>query len=420
MIWFGLIALVLLLLVLRQNLIVILASVCVYCYALFGDGNLDGIVLDAWDALNKDVLLSIPLFILAGNLMSKGEIASRMIDVMKAVTAPIPGGLGVATVLSCAIFAAISGSGTVTLLAVGAVMYPAMIRAGYSKRYALGSLCAAGTLGIIIPPSIPMILYGIMTQTNIADLFIAGIGPGLLLTSLFVGYSLIVNRHMPASPFSLSALGTALKRGVWSLMLPVIILGGIYSGHFTATESAAVALVYALLVETLIHRNMGFKQVYDVVGETSKSLGALFPVLMFALALNVFLTYQQMPEKTVALMQPWFDSKVSFLLVTNVFLLALGCVMDIGSAILIMAPILQPLASAQGIDPIHFGVMMVVNLEIGYLTPPLGMNLIVAMTAFRESFWEICKAVIPFVAIMLGALLIVAFVPELSLFLVRD
>lgn len=417
MIWLGLIALILALLVLRQNLMVILASVCVYCYTLFGDGQLDGIVLDAWDALNKDVLLSIPLFILAGNVMSKGEIASRMIDVMKALTAPIPGGLGIATVLSCAIFAAISGSGTVTLLAVGAVMYPAMIKAGYSKSYALGSLCAAGTLGIVIPPSIPMILYGIMTQTNIADLFIAGIGPGILLTSLFIVYSLIVNRKMPASAFSGNDLLRALRRGVWSLALPVIILGGIYSGYFTATESAAVALVYALLVETLIHRNMKFKDVFAVVGDTSKSLGALFPVLMFALALNVFLTYQQMPEKVVGLMQPYFESKVSFLLVTNLFLLALGCVMDIGSAILIMAPILAPLAEAQGIHPVHFGVMMVVNLEIGYLTPPLGMNLIVAMTAFRENFWVICKAVIPFVLIMLGALMVVAMVPQLSLFL---
>jgi len=417
MIWLGLLGMVLLLLVLRQNLMVILASVCAYCYAFFGDGNLDGIVLDGWDALNKDVLLSIPLFILAGNIMSKGEIATRMIDVMKALTAPIPGGLGVATVLSCAIFAAISGSGTVTLLAVGAVMYPAMIRAGYSKRYALGSLCAAGTLGIIIPPSIPMILYGIMTQTNIADLFIAGIGPGILLTSLFVGYSLVVNRKMPASRFSFPDLGRALRRGVWSMALPVIILGGIYSGYFTATESAAVALVYALVVETLIHRNMRFKQVFDVVGDTSKSLGALFPVLMFALALNVFLTYQQMPEKIVGVMQPYFESKLAFLLVTNVFLLVLGCVMDIGSAILIMAPILQPLAEAQGIHPIHFGVIMVVNLEIGYLTPPLGMNLVVAMTAFRESFWEICKAVIPFVLLMLGALVVIALVPALSLFM---
>jgi len=292
-----------------------------------------------------------------------------------------------------------------------------MIRAGYSKRYALGSLCAAGTLGIIIPPSIPMILYGIMTQTNIADLFIAGIGPGILLTSLFVGYSLVVNRKMPASRFSFPDLGRALRRGVWSMALPVIILGGIYSGYFTATESAAVALVYALVVETLIHRNMRFKQVFDVVGDTSKSLGALFPVLMFALALNVFLTYQQMPEKIVGVMQPYFESKLAFLLVTNVFLLVLGCVMDIGSAILIMAPILQPLAEAQGIHPIHFGVIMVVNLEIGYLTPPLGMNLVVAMTAFRESFWEICKAVIPFVLLMLGALVVIALVPALSLFM---
>jgi C4-dicarboxylate transporter, DctM subunit len=210
-----------------------------------------------------------------------------------------------------------------------------------------------------------------------------------------------------------------VSSGAWSLMLPVIILGGIYSGYFTATESAAVALVYALFVEMVIHRELDLRALFRVTGDTTRLLGSLFPVLMMALSLNVFLSYQQVPEQIVGVLSQWLQGPTSFLIVTNLLLLAVGAVMDIGSAILILAPILQPVAQAQGLDPVHFGIMMTVNLEIGYLTPPMGLNLIVAMSAFREDFWVICRAVLPFMLIMLVALVIVATTPQLSLFLLR-
>jgi C4-dicarboxylate transporter DctM subunit len=415
----GLLSLVLALFALRQNLLVVLGSATAYAYLAFGDGNVANIVVDAWDAANKEVLLSIPLYILAGNIMSHGVMAKRLIRLMSAIGAPVPGGMAIATVLSCAIFAAVSGSGTVTLLAVGAVMYPALIEAGYPKPFALGSLCAAGTLGIIVPPSIPLILYGIMTQTSIADLFIAGIGPALVLTSLMTAYAVIRNWHFRSGSWDLTEIWSAFKNGIWALFMPVLILGGIYSGYFTATESAAVAVVYAIFVETCIYREMGMRQLYQVIGQTTKLLGSLFPVLMMALSLNVFLTYEQVPEMLVTWLSQRIDSPVAFLLGINVFLLLIGCVIDIGSAILILAPMLAPLAVAQGIDPVHFGIIMVVNLEIGYLTPPLGINLIIAMTAFQEQFWTICRAVVPFLVLMLMGLLIVSFWPALSLFLVR-
>ncbi|UCG74163.1 MAG: TRAP transporter large permease [Chromatiales bacterium] len=415
----GLVATVLVLLALRQNLLVILGVVTAYAYVVFGDGMLGNIVVDAWDAANREVLLSIPLYILAGNIMSRGAMAPRLIRLMRAVSAPVPGGLAIATVLSCAIFAAVSGSGTVTLLAVGSVMYPALLEAGYSRSFSLGALCAAGTLGIIVPPSIPLILYGVMTQTSVADLFLAGVGPALLLTALMITYAIVANRRFRAGAFNGAEVWRAFRQGVWALFMPLLILGGIYSGYFTATESAAVAVVYALFVETVIYREMGLRELYDVVGQTTKLLGSLFPVLMIALSLNVFLTYQQVPEMLVAAMSGRMDSPVAFLLGINLFLLVLGCVMDIGSAILILAPILQPLAAAQGIDPVHFGIIMVVNLEIGYLTPPLGLNLIVAMTAFRESFWTICRAVVPFLCLMLAGLVTVSLWPGLSLALLR-
>lgn len=414
----GLAVLVLVLFMLRQNLLVVLGVVTAYAYLVFGDGVLTNIVLDAWDALNKEILLSIPLYILAGNIMSRGVMAQRLIRMMRAISAPVPGGLAITTVLSCALFAAVSGSGTVTLLAIGPVMYPALVDSGYSKSFAIGALCAAGTLGIIVPPSIPLILYGVMTQTSIADLFIAGVGPALLLTALMSIYAILHNRNFREGRWNIRELRTSLRAGLWALMMPVLILGGIYSGYFTATESAAVAVVYAILVEVFVYREMGFSELYAVIGQTTKLLGSLFPVLMMALSLNIFLAYQQVPEMLIDSVSAQIDSPIGFLAGINLFLLAIGCVMDIGSAILILAPMLQPLAEAQGIDSVHFGIITVVNLEIGYLTPPLGLNLIVAMTAFREDFWTICRAVLPFMGVMMVGLVIVSFWPALSLFLI--
>ena len=410
---------IIILFLLRQNLIVILGTATAYAYWAFGDGVISNIVVDAWDAANKDILLSIPLFILAGNIMSRGGMASRLIDLMKSLTAPIPGGLAIATILSCAAFAAVSGSGTVTLLAIGTLMYPALINAGYPKSFALGALCAAGTLGIVVPPSIPLILYGIMTQTSIGDLFIAGIGPALLLTILMLGYAITQNFSHRESSWNLNYILTSLKKGVWALLMPIIILGGIYTGYFTATESAAVAVVYSIIVETFIHKEMKWEILFDVIAETTKLLGSLFPVLMIALSLNVFLTYEEVPQSLVAWMSQRIDNPTTALLGINLFLILIGCIIDIGSAILILAPMLGPIASAQGIDPVHFGIIMVMNLEIGYLTPPLGLNLIVAMGVFKEKFWTVCKATIPFLLIMLTGLLIVSFVPKIALFMVE-
>lgn len=406
-------------LLLRQRIVIMLMFAAAFSYMVWGDGRLDYVVLDAWAAADQEVLLSIPLFILAGNIMSRGSIARRLIAIMREAMNPIPGGLAIATVLSCAFFAAISGSSTVTLIAVGSVMYPALIDAGYSKKFALGALCAAGTLGIIVPPSIPLILYGVMTETSIADLFKAGIGPAILLTSIFVAYSMAMNWSKERAPFNPGALWAALKEGIFALFMPVVILGGIYAGWFTATESAAVAVFYAVLVELLVHKDMTLAELKDTSLETATMMGSLFPLLMMALSINTFMAYEQIPAALVGWMTELVSDPVSFLLITMVLLLAVGCFMDIGSAILIISPLLMPLALSQGVDPVHFGVIMITNLEIGYLTPPLGLNLIVAMTAFKEDFWLIAKSVLPFLLLMLIGLLIVTFTPALSLFLVN-
>jgi len=410
-----LLLLVLLALALRQNVIVILIGAAAYVHLVWGDGQLEFLAEDIWISLDNSLLLAIPMFLLAGSIMTRGSIARRLIDLAISITRPLPGGLAVATILSCAIFAAISGSSPVTLLAVGTILYPALLQHGYPKRFALGALTSGGTLGIVIPPSIPLILYGIVTETSIADLFIAGIIPGLMIAAVLAIYSYWVNRHMPAEPFDLNEVLTALARGGWSAMLPVILLGGIYSGFFSPTEAAAVALVYALFVEIFIHRELKPVDFYLTAVDTAKLLGMLFPIVAVALSLKTILTIEEVPDQLAIWISTITENKIAFLLAVNLLLLVVGFLFDVISAILILAPLLLVPAVAFGIDPIHLGVIMVINLEIGFLTPPMGLNLIVAMTAFREKFLEICHAVLPFIALIFGVLMVVTFWPATAL-----
>ena len=413
-----LVGLVALLLALRQNIITILVVLVASIHLIYGEGQLEYMAEDMWIALDQDVLLSIPLFILCGSIMTSGAISVRLINVMRAATRSLAGGLGAASILSCAFFAAISGSSMVTLLAVGTILYPALRKEGYSQQYSLGAITSAGTLGVIIPPSIPLIVYGISTQSSITDLFIAGLIPGLLLTAALLGYSLIINRKLPKYPFNPNDLWVSIKDGIWSLLMPVILLGGIYSGHFTATESAAVALSYALIIELFVYKEIKIADLKKIVIETSQLVGTLAPIIAIAMSLNILLTAEQAPQLLTEWMNQNIEGEIYFLLSLNAILLIIGCIMEINAAILILAPIILPIARSYGIDPIHLGIIMVINLEIGLLTPPVGFNLVVAMTALKEKFSDVTRAVIPFVLMMLGVLMVITFVPELSLFLV--
>lgn len=404
------------LLALRVNLIVVLLILGSLIHVIWGDGELLYLVEDMWIALDKEILLSIPLFLLCGSVMGRGAIAERLIEIMTALTAPLPGGLGIASVMTCAAFAAISGSSAVTLLAVGSVAYPVLLAQGYSKPFSLGALASGGTLGVIIPPSIPMILFGITTETSIVDLFTAGILPGLLLAVLLAAYSLFANRHLPRQRFSPARLMSALRAGLWALLMPVILLGGIYSGYFSPTEAAAVGLVYAILVESVVYRELTLSDLRDVAIETSITLGTIFPILAIALSMNLLLISHQVPAQLADWIGSAITSKITFLLAMNVLLLIVGCVMDMMSAIVILAPLLVSLGRVYGIDPVHLGIIMIINLEIGLLTPPVGINLIVATSAFREKFGLITRGVMPFIGLMLVGLLAVTFFPVLSLF----
>lgn len=408
------VALVVLMLVLRQPLIAMALAVAALVHLLWGQGRLEFMAEDMWNALDRDLILSIPMFLLCGQVMTQGSTARRLIDILRALTRRLPGGLAVAATLGCALDASISGSSIVTMLAVGSVMVPALLQAGYERRYALGAVMSGGTLGIIIPPSIPMLLYAVVTETSVIDLFRAGIGPGLLLTAAFTAYALWRHRRMPREPFSWAELRLALRRGIWALLMPVVLLGGIYSGRFSVTESAAVALVYAAFVERFCHRELTLAALMRLLGEAARIGGMLFPLIAVAVSLTMLLTEHRVPPLLVAWMQELVHSPLAFMLLVNALLLAVGMLMTIDVAILVLAPLLVPMAVAYGYDPVFFGIVMILNLEIGYLTPPVGLNLLVAMGAFRQPFALLCRAALPFIAIMLACLALVIAVPGIT------
>ena len=411
--------LMLVLLALRQPLVIILLALAACVHGLWGAGRLDYIAEDLWIALDKELILSIPMFLLCGQVMTRGGTARRIVAVMQALTPRLPGGMAVAATLACALDASISGSSIVTMLAIGSVMVPSLLAAGYERRYALGSVMAGGTLGIIIPPSIPLIVYGLVTETSVVELFKAGVGPGLLLTAVFAAYAIWRHRHLPPQRFDAGALWRALREGVWALGMPLLLLGGIYSGRFGLIEAAAVALLYAVAVELFVHRALTPRGLYDTVLEAARFGGALFPIIAIAVSLSVVMAEHRVAPQLVAAVQGWITTPLAFMLAVNALLLLVGTVMTADVAILVLAPLLAPLAEAYGYDKVLFGIVMVMNLEIGFLTPPVGLNLIVAMGAFKQPFAVLCHAALPFVALMLGTLAVVIWQPWIALALAR-
>lgn len=416
-------------LLLGQPLFVLMGGLGIALLAtVSGMASLDEQVLVVRQLLGlagKEVLLAIPFFVVAGELMTQGSLARRLIEFMKAAFGWIPGGLAVSAVAGCVFFAAISGSSPVTVVAIGSIMVPALVKAKYPEDFSIGLLTTAGSLGILIPPSIPMIVYSIMvssaTPVDPTDLFIAGIVPGLFIGALLAIYSVTqgVRFKIPREPFSKARLWEATRQGVWSLLLPVIILGGIYSGIFTATEASAVSVVYALAVEWFIHREMDRKKLLVVAEGSMTVMGSLLVIIALAIVLNYFLVDQQVPDLMVEWLKTLELTPSRFLIVVNLLLLVVGMFMDIMSAILIIAPMLAPMAAAMGIDPIHMGIIFIVNLEIGYLTPPVGLNLFVSSSLFKKGLGFVIRAVVPTVVIMLGSLMIVTWIPEMSTGLVN-
>lgn len=376
-----------------------------------------------FNALNSFPLMAIPFFVLAANIMTRGGISRRLTDFGNALVGQYRGGMAMTAVLACMFFAAVSGSSPATVVAVGTLMIPAMIRAGYPKRFSTGLIATSGSLGILIPPSIPLIVYGIATETSIGDLFIAGILPGimagLMLLSLAVWASRRGNFGNPdGGERDKGFRRRAMRDAVLALMLPVIVLGGIYGGFFTPTEAAAASVAYALVVAMLFYRELKVKELGRVLLASARTSAMIMFIIANGILFTFVLAAERIPNQVtdgIAAMdlQPW-----QFLLIINILLLIVGCFMETSSALLILAPILLPVGLTMGVDPVHLGIIMVMNLEIGMITPPLGLNLFVASGLSGMSVLQVARAALPSALILMVALLLVTYIPFISLVLI--
>jgi len=387
---------------------------------LFSDQSLVLIAQQFFTSLQIYPLLALPFFILAGNLMSTGGVAQRMIAFANALVGHFRGGLAMAALLACAFFAAVSGSSPATVVAVGGTMIAGMERSGYSRPFAAGLICNAGTLGILIPPSIVMVVYGAVTETSVGALFLAGILPGALLTLALVGAIAVIARlrNLPRQArASAREMLRAAVSAVWGLLLIVIILGGIYLGVFTPTEAAAVSAIYAFIVVLFVYRDLRWAEVPRVLVDSAKTTSVLMFIIGNAFLFAFVLTTEQVPqmiaEWIVGLgLAPW-----AYLLVLNGLLLVAGNFMDPNSVVLILAPIVFPIAVMLGIDPIHLGIIMVVNMEIGLVTPPVGLNLFVTAGVSGMPLGSVVRAALPWLSILIGMLIVITYVPWISLVL---
>lgn len=373
-----------------------------------------------FSGLNHFPLMAIPFFVLAGNIFTGGGVAKRLINLTNAWVGHIPGGLSIAGVISCALFAAISGSSPATVVAIGGIMIPAMVKHGYDKGYATGSISTAGSLGILIPPSIPMIVYAVTVEVSVGKLFLAGIVPGLLLMFLLSTVSYIIARKKNfgrAEKASMQVRMKALRDAVWSLALPIIVIGGIYSGVFTPTESAAVAVIFGLIVGLWIHKDLKISHIPKILIESSKTTAMLFFIITMAMTFAHILTLERIPHNIADIITDWNVGPIVFLIIVNVLLFIAGQFMEPTAIITILAPILFPVAMALGIDPIHFGIIMVVNMEVGMITPPVGLNLYVASGITNMSLVDVTKSAFPWLIAVVIGLILVTYVPGISLWL---
>jgi C4-dicarboxylate transporter DctM subunit len=369
-----------------------------------------------------DLLQAVVFFIVAGNIMTRGSLASRLIKVGQALVGGFSGGLAITAVVLCMFFAAISGSSPATVVAIGTIMIPALINSGYDSRFSVGLLTTAGSLGIMIPPSIPMIIWAVVVGVSVTKQFTAGFLPGILIGLALMAYSYVMARKRGwrvSSKISGREVAEALKQGAWGLFMPFLVLGGIYSGAFTATEAAAVAFVYALLVELFIHRSIRVRDMMPIFKESVLTSSMLLFIIANASVLSYYFSVDQIPERVADFLVRYIDNRFMFLLLVNVALLIMGCFMDVVSAMLVLGPVFMPLLQRFEIDFIHFGIIMVLNIEIGFLTPPFGVNLFVASGITGKDVLEVARSVAPYLIIMLSMLFLITYVPWISLVLTR-
>jgi C4-dicarboxylate transporter DctM subunit len=381
---------------------------------------IEAVALKLFTGIEKFEIMAIPFFILAGNFLTHGGVARRMINFATALVGHWRGGLALGGVLACALFAAVSGSSPATVVAIGSILLPAMVKQGYPVKFGVGVIGTAGGLGILIPPSIVMVIYAVSTNSSIGKLFIAGIIPGLLLASLlmFVTWFVAKKRNYPRMPkASFGTMLRALRESIWGLLLIVVVIGGIYSGIFTATEAAAMSAVYAFVVAVFVYKDMKLKDVPKTLLASANMSAMILYIITNAVLFSFLLTSEQIPQQLTDWITHMGLGSVGFLIMVNLLLLAAGNFMEPSSILLITAPLLFPMAMQLGIDPIHLGIIMTVNMEIGMITPPVGLNLYVASGISRLGLTETTKACAPWILVMLAYLLLITYVPAISLWL---
>ncbi len=396
----------------------------------FNDSEIDlsVIAVEIYRIAEMPALLTLPLFTFAGYLLGESQAPTRLLNLTNALLGWIPGGMAFVALAACAFFTAFTGATGITIVALGALLYPALKQAGYPDNFNLGLITTSGSLGLLFAPSLPLILYAVIAQQmnlpqplTIDQMFLAGILPGILMIIMLTAWSLWVNRgtRVPLTSFSFQELASAIKAAAWELPIPFIILGGIYGGVFAISEAAAVTALYVLIVEVFILKDVTLKNLPGIVRESMILVGAILIILGVSLASTNYMIDSDVPTIVFDAVKEFITSKLTFLLVLNVFLLILGAFLDIFSALVIMVPLLIPLALAYGIDPVHLGIIFLANMQIGYITPPVGMNLFIASYRFNKPVLQLYVATLPFFFLLLAAVLIITYVPALSLILIQ-
>lgn len=402
--------------------------ICALALAAFAadDVDLTIIFIEMYRLADAPALTAIPLFAFTGFLLAASGAARRLVRISQSLLWWLPGGLGIMALTICALLTAFTGASGMTIVAVGGLLFPALQQARYPENFALGLLTTSGSLGLLFPPSIALILYGIVAAVPIDQMFVAGIAPGLLLVLALSAWSMFIGRRHKTSqarpdPGSEQHIPVqrALREGMWELLLPAVVMVGIYGGFIAVSEAAALSALYVLIVEVAVHREITFSQLPGIIRETMMLVGAIFVILAAAMAYTAYLVDAEIPAALLELIRGKVDNRLLFLLLLNLFLLAVGCMIDMFSALVVVVPLILPVAAAYDIHPVHLGIIFLTNLEIGYSTPPVGLNLFIASARLQRPLLSLYRASLPFLAILLACLALITYVPALSLFALK-
>lgn len=405
---------------LRTPLFLVIAALALISF-YSADIDISVVIIEMSRLADTPLLVSLPLFIFAGVLLSESNAPKRMLMFSQTFLGWLPGGLAVVSLLVCAVFTAFTGASGVTIFALGGLLLPALMDDGYDENFSMGLITSSGSLGLLFPPSLPLILYGVIAESRIDHLFLAGILPGLLMLLLLAGYSIYKSGSIKRKQkVDKKQIISGVKEIAWELPLPFILIGGIYGGILVPSEAAAVTALYVLVVEVLIHRDIKMPQLLPIMSKSMVLFGGILVILAASMASTNYLIDQQVPTRLFEFIQKYIDSKYSFLLLLNLFLLLVGAMLDIFSALVLIVPLILPIALGYGIDPIHLGIIFLTNLQIGYCTPPVGLNLFLASYRFEKPVTELYRSTLPFLGLLLITLVIITYFPLLSSFLISQ